>query len=73
MSNYQDAVRLLKQNLDLLRSPLVEEKGPSSALVHVPPSVLFNLSRALLILTESVQADLETLKKTTAELRPLRE
>ena len=73
MSGYQDAEQLLKQNLELLQAPLVKEQGPISVLVSVPPSVLFNLSKALLLLTESLQADLATLKETRARLQPPQE
>lgn len=60
MAEYQKAKRFLQQNVDLLTMPL--EKVPIN-------SVLCSLSKALLLLTESLEHDLTEIKETTAKLR----
>jgi hypothetical protein len=64
MTAYQEAKLLLQQSLDLLGQPRKEgEPVPTN-------SALFFLSKALLLLTQAVEADFSEIRKTTEKLQP---
>jgi hypothetical protein len=65
MTGYEEAKKLFEQSVTLLRAEKESTKLPASM-----EPVLHFLLKGLVRLTESLEADLKEIKKTTAGLRP---
>jgi len=65
MTGYQDANKLFEQAITLLRAEKDSTKLPAST-----EPVLHFLAKGLVLLTESLEADLKEVKKTMAALLP---